>query len=134
RVLTRNAAGDLRVRPLAQHEDVVGSPRGGHGGAEAVCQRKHAHERDDDQRDSDGRREGGGGAVQHAAHVVDQGNLHATYLSASTTRSRADWTAGTNPLTRPIRMAMMPATMAVGAVTARPGTKPPASNSIRLKT
>src|SRR5690606_34482202 len=130
--LARDATRDLRVRPLAQHDHVVVPAGRDQRRAEAAREREHADEGEDDERDAERRREAGRGPAQQAPDVVDDRDLHATYLSASTTFRRADCHAGTAALTAAMSSAMATAISAISEVTASPGTNPPKSNSTRL--
>src|SRR5690606_13862876 len=133
-VLAADAAGDLRVRTLAQHEHVVVAAGGHERGTEPVREREHADEREHDEGDAERRRQRRRRPLDEAADVVDDGDLHATYLSASTTLSFEDCHAGTAPLATAISSAIPAAIATIDGVTLSPGTKPPMSKSARLKT
>ena len=102
------AARQLGVGALPEHQHVLVGAGAGERRAETVRQRQHADEHRHDQRDAERGERGRDRPLQHAAHVVDERDLHSTVLSAWTTGSRAARSAGTSPLASMSRSAMPP--------------------------
>src|SRR4029077_20862848 len=126
RGLAVETARHFRVGTLAEHQDVLVRPGAHERRGEPVCERKHADEDRDHERDAQRRERRGYRARAHASQVVGDGDFHSTFLSAVTTGSRAACIAGMIPLASISTMAMTLPTAIVPQLTSKPGRKPAA--------